>query len=338
MESLLEGISNADRMFYLQSRLDALPADLEALFNKLLEQMGPIYFQHACELFRLFRSHTSHSQSLPTLWELAYVDDNDTQSAIHADIVAAESGDQVEILEEMRRRLKSRCMGFLEVRYFDRFSFGELSDLDSRRMMKVSLLHRTARDYLYSKEIWSLIMDATKDASFNPDERWANGFLWCLKTAKVHYRDQECRQWFTWCLEYALRLEISDGKVRFTYLDEVGRAAKDRGFNIDHLGNFVFDMAREAPFPELAFGLGLRGYMRIKAKTTGKADVENLIARANRLTLPLDKVPDYFDGRQSLLEAIKKNDLPKFFQHEKKPAILKVFPNLRRELDIPDFV
>ena len=75
-------------------------------------------------------------------------------------------------------------------------------------------------------------------------------------------------------------------------------------------------MARNAPFPELAigFGFGLRGYMRVKAKTTGKTEVENLIARANKLRVPPDKVPDYIDGRQSLMEALKKNDLPKPFQ------------------------
>ena len=340
MESLLEGISNEDRMSDLQSRLDALPADLEALFNRLLEQMGPESFQHACELFRLVKTRSAPSGLfLPTLWELAHADDNNPQSAIRAEIVEAKSNERKEVLGEMRRRLKSHCVGFLDVPLFHQFFSAQVSDFLSCQDMKVAFLHRTAKDFLYSREIWSRIMDATKSTSFNPDERWANGFLWCLKKIEARDGDLECRSLFTWCIEYALRLEKSDGKVRFTYLEEVGRAVSHRDFFVDDQGGLVLRRGRGAHFLELAFGFGLQGYVWVKAKKTGIKEVENIIAPANRVTLMGMCLvePGIIVGRSVLEDAINENSLPKGFEDERKSAIWKIF-HRKQKSHIPQFV
>ncbi|KAH7386710.1 hypothetical protein DE146DRAFT_179430 [Phaeosphaeria sp. MPI-PUGE-AT-0046c] len=83
VQSLLEGLQNSDRLSDLHSRLDALPGDLEALFNNLLDRLSSDYFRQACEILRLlytFRSFLDGSG--PTLLAMYHADDSDTKSSL----------------------------------------------------------------------------------------------------------------------------------------------------------------------------------------------------------------------------------------------------------------
>ncbi|KAI9687017.1 MAG: hypothetical protein M1822_002427 [Bathelium mastoideum] len=57
-ESLLEGLTEGERLFELQERLDSLPTDLEDLFWKILRSLDPRQFQRACELFQIHHAAT----------------------------------------------------------------------------------------------------------------------------------------------------------------------------------------------------------------------------------------------------------------------------------------
>jgi hypothetical protein len=59
--------------------LDALPSDLEGLFDRLLHKSDKKYFRQACVLIRLIEE-----QRAPTLLELLYADADDNGSAISA--------------------------------------------------------------------------------------------------------------------------------------------------------------------------------------------------------------------------------------------------------------
>ncbi|RSL82872.1 hypothetical protein CEP51_004869, partial [Fusarium floridanum] len=60
-KSLLHGISSGDRVSDLQRRLDELPANLEKLFEKILDNIEPRYWEHAIQLFRIHGTHPSIS-------------------------------------------------------------------------------------------------------------------------------------------------------------------------------------------------------------------------------------------------------------------------------------
>lgn len=66
VQSLLDGLSNADRMSDLLTRLEALPPGVENLYRKLLEGLDAKYSTHACQLFRLLSANPSCS--LLELW------------------------------------------------------------------------------------------------------------------------------------------------------------------------------------------------------------------------------------------------------------------------------
>jgi len=78
VHSLLQGFSNGDEVSHLQTRLDALPSDLEDLFDNILNRIEPAYFKRAYKLFRLHRALRDFcraagyktSKSEPTLLDL----------------------------------------------------------------------------------------------------------------------------------------------------------------------------------------------------------------------------------------------------------------------------
>jgi hypothetical protein len=110
VQSLLDGLSNADRISDLVARLEALPPGLEQLFDNLLDNLAANYFKHACQLFRLIMM-----RSRPLLLELWFADNEDDASALREEILALSDDQVTDHLETMNRRLMSRCKGFLEV-------------------------------------------------------------------------------------------------------------------------------------------------------------------------------------------------------------------------------
>lgn len=82
VDSLLQGLDNADRVSDLQRRLDLISSDLEELFDKMLNSLEPFYFGHACQLIQIVRA----SQKPLTLLGLSFADEDDPLSAIQAKI------------------------------------------------------------------------------------------------------------------------------------------------------------------------------------------------------------------------------------------------------------
>ncbi|KAH8775071.1 hypothetical protein BGZ57DRAFT_927962 [Hyaloscypha finlandica] len=56
VRSLLDGLTNGDRLEDLQRRLDDIPDDLEGLFSNMLNSMEPRYYTTASELFQIFHA------------------------------------------------------------------------------------------------------------------------------------------------------------------------------------------------------------------------------------------------------------------------------------------
>ncbi|KAJ4367171.1 hypothetical protein N0V83_007701 [Neocucurbitaria cava] len=211
--SLLEGISNSDRMSDLQNQLDALPSDLEALFNKLLSRLQPRYFKQACETFRLIRAHHDifYGKS-PTLLALYFADDQDLKSSLQARRCPAEFSLMVHRAETMRRRLAARCRGFLEL---------EVEVEGYFQNPTVSYFHRTARDFVESTFYWPLVLETTGRDSFEPEKRWANACLWMKKEEHrdIHFDEMPIRD----ADVIAIYIERKSGLVQKTYLDELCR-------------------------------------------------------------------------------------------------------------------
>ncbi|KAF2803249.1 uncharacterized protein BDZ99DRAFT_576168 [Mytilinidion resinicola] len=266
--SLLEGLSNADRMSDLLARLEVLPPGLESLFDRLLSGLDPIYFKHACQLFRLVMA-----RDRPLLLELWFADNEDHDSAMEAEIKTLSPDEVMDRLETMNRRLISRCKCFLEVE-----SWHEDPSVGLSTHSYVRFIHRTAKDFLQSSDMWKTILNATGHDAFDPERHWANGFMGILKA--VNTTSDAKWENFIWCIEYALMLENKLQSSFVDYLDEVSRAGMKNCEDYrtsKYVKRVGFDTIRRPPalqsFLDFAVWFNLVGYVRVKAKTASRDEL-----------------------------------------------------------------
>jgi hypothetical protein len=209
--SLIGGMSNADRISELQYRLDQLPPDLEALYEKMITSIDLLYTEHAAQLFNL----VIESPEPPSLVLLSFADEEDISIA-QTRAVEPISEDEIALrAETMHRRLNSRCMGLLEAAGPDR---------------TVEFLHRTAKDYIQNDNA-RLKLQSALQPSFDPHIRLCASNLALLKVADIKdgERHQNRRKFWTsiqCCLYSAARIAPQTSVLLVTtMLDELDRVA-----------------------------------------------------------------------------------------------------------------
>ena len=187
--SFLEGLRNRDRVSELQSRLLALPSDLEDLYEHMLQRTDTFYggIQSKYILMRL-----ATKQPPPTL-VFSLADDDGLEASL--DISAVERmprGEALDRCEEMECRLQASCAGLLEVDYRDRTLLTEaerykrldIVDLfETAYGSTIQFIHRTARDYFERPDVWEKLRSTTKSTSFDPNLAMARG--WTLALIKL---------------------------------------------------------------------------------------------------------------------------------------------------------
>lgn len=171
VNSLLQGIQNSDKVSDLRRRLESFPRDLESLYDRLLNSLDPFYFRQACQLIRIARAFDECSLADISLIQFSFADEeNPAMAAIEAEIEPLPHAVWRAREEDMRRRLNSRCKGFLEADEYGR----------------VRWLHRTAKDFIDTPHIWTKITQATEE-TFDPNLCLASAFLYELKcTGREH--------------------------------------------------------------------------------------------------------------------------------------------------------
>lgn len=214
--SLLAGMAFGDRVSDLQRRLDLLPPDLEKLYDNILGSLDPFYMEHAAQLFEL----VEQSKDPPPLLLLSFADEEKVDFAIGLDTKPLARDEEVLRTETMRRRLNSRCKGFLEIG-------GLSSERDNTTEATTQYLHRTVREYVQSKETRATF-GAALNPAFDPHLRLCMGSLAHLKTLDDGYD-----LWFDgqfWCrvrrcLYHATRVRPENRKRVVAILDELDETA-----------------------------------------------------------------------------------------------------------------
>jgi hypothetical protein len=143
VQSLLEGITNADRMVDLQQRLHSLPTDLEDFFKRIVLTVDPFYRQRTAQFFQV----TINSQATLPLMLYWFMDQqNPVEYAIKLDIRPLSMQATNLRLKQIRKRLNACCKGLVEVQFYDTSDVTE-SSLSSSVLFnwKVDFLHRTAK-------------------------------------------------------------------------------------------------------------------------------------------------------------------------------------------------
>lgn len=114
VQSLLRGISDGDRVGDLMRRLKDLPADLEMLFQKILDSVDPAYKVNSSQLFQIHRTASDHAFDL-SLLHFSYADEDDR--LLWDDEDKPLSRDEYTYrVKSLIRRLDSRTKGLLEIK------------------------------------------------------------------------------------------------------------------------------------------------------------------------------------------------------------------------------
>jgi hypothetical protein len=163
--SIVNGMGHGDRVSDLQKRLDALPTELEELYDRILLSLEPFYLEHTAHLFKFVQ------QSIvpPSVQLLVFADDVDCwRTAIEREVQPI-SPEEADVLQEtMRRRINSRCKGFLEIDKGQKLPVAQKSpkpvteepvDWDP---YTVQYLHRTVKDYIESPRVQQKFQSAMK--------------------------------------------------------------------------------------------------------------------------------------------------------------------------------
>ncbi|KAH7138816.1 hypothetical protein B0J11DRAFT_25033 [Dendryphion nanum] len=279
-EFLLRSVTEADDISSLQDHLNTLPSDLDALIAHIFFSLDQTDLDQAARLFRLVDTH-----GYPSLLNLSFAFDSTAQATLAADIRPLRTTEITKRVESLSSLLKNQCKSFLTIFEASPSATADTvtdpDDLVSR--LRVNYSHRCIRDFLHSPAPSDQIHNATTRSSFNSNESWANASLWALKTLEPHQRSRDettLPLWndLAWCIEYALRLEASDKKVRVTYLDEVGRAAiAERRERIRNNETDLPEGVVAETFLDLAVWLNLVGYVSIKAKTAERKEIKHAI-------------------------------------------------------------
>lgn len=145
--SLLAGLGHGDRIEDLEKRLAALPPELEELYGLMLDQIDGFYQEHASQYFQLMASCIEQ----PSLLLFSFADESSfTDYALHLQPDDLSERGISNRLDDMRRRLKSRCKGLLEVNHSEEEPDSFESYVSNHT---VQYLHKTVMEYVRSPKV-----------------------------------------------------------------------------------------------------------------------------------------------------------------------------------------
>jgi hypothetical protein len=142
--SLLAGIEAGDRVEDLQETLDQLPEEIELLYERILESVDSRYREHTAKILQLMSAFKTPPSPL-LFW---YADEvNFMDRAIQENALNVSPKEALDRVEDIRRRLNSRCKGLLEIHR----STTSSSDPSSPRFGgHVDYLHKTVYEFVSS--------------------------------------------------------------------------------------------------------------------------------------------------------------------------------------------
>lgn len=171
--SLIVGMRDGDRLSDLQRRLEELPAELEDLFSHMVNNLKPEYLAHAATIFELMRSELRP----PSILVLSFADEESHEGDLKRLVEPLKEEEAAILHDSLRRRLKSRTMGLLEVS-----KRTELMESSTSTVWygSVQYLHRTVKDYLNKESVY-MQFQKVLDPQFDVHLKMCIGQLSALK-------------------------------------------------------------------------------------------------------------------------------------------------------------
>ncbi|KAE8453239.1 hypothetical protein EG329_011306 [Mollisiaceae sp. DMI_Dod_QoI] len=177
VRSLLEGLTNADRIVDLKKRLRLLPTDLNEYFDRILFTVDGFYQEQMSQMFQVT---LAARETLPVMcyW---FIDQDDQQLVEKLEVQPARIQQITSRLRQMKKRLNACSKGLLEVNFLDASHDDSLSS-SVLFNWKVDFLHRTVRDFLTTTEMQEKLHKWAQ-ADFDADVAICRALLGQIKTA-----------------------------------------------------------------------------------------------------------------------------------------------------------
>ena len=206
VRSLTDGMTNHDDLSDLQKRLRLLPTDLERLYCHMLSRIDPpFYLEQASKIFQLVRI-ARESETLSkleeqlrpkplTVLQLSLAYEESIQDCTKWDGLTIEPLQLVRRSQSMADRLKTRCVGLLELgEPVKEPAMEDFSSWASFPMKSVTYMHRTVRDFLEREEIWRMILGQTSTMDFSAGSRLLSSSIVWAKLQTETQRPEWPRQ------------------------------------------------------------------------------------------------------------------------------------------------
>lgn len=165
VDSIIVGTRDGDRLSDVQERLYELPSELEDLFARMIAGLKPKYLRHAARIFELIRSQSDP----PSVPQLSFADEESHKSALNRSVKPLDNGEAAVMYDSLRRRLKSRTMGLLEISRPTEATQDMDPGISSAFVWRSSVqyIHRTVRDYLNQEPVYAQFKKVL-DPAFDP--------------------------------------------------------------------------------------------------------------------------------------------------------------------------
>lgn len=223
VQSLKDGLTNADTISKLRQRLKALPSDLSEYFDHILNAVEPVYWEDTSKVFQMA---LSAQYPLPP-GVLSILDTEEENYYLKVNATSMPLQHYENSVRVIEKRLNARCKGLLEIRDTPKHLYG--SDGYQDRYL-VNFLHRTVRDFLRNEDVLTRLKSRLS-APFNVDISLCQGYLLHIKQFIIMEDPVICRHLsfikaFEDLTYFAHRHEKISGTSLFDMLDEAFHAAE----------------------------------------------------------------------------------------------------------------
>jgi hypothetical protein len=244
VRDLLKGLTYHDKIPALQRQIEALPSELQDLYNTTVGQIEPSYLQEGSRILQMMSlSRTlAHEAAVSRLLcrteslcavGLSFVMEEENLLPEGQSIKFLTLKDISERVFEVDCRLKVCCSGLLEVSGLGQgyLKHDQTQDSVVRQYYentKIRYLHRTVKDFVESPEMQDRLRRYTEGTRFD-------AYTSLLTSSVLRVRNymfpqtMEAADWLTnivdWCMMLAREHEIKAGRCEVELLDELDRVA-----------------------------------------------------------------------------------------------------------------
>ncbi|KAI0153080.1 hypothetical protein GGR57DRAFT_155231 [Xylariaceae sp. FL1272] len=194
-DSLVYGLTNAETIIDLRQRVESTPSDLQDLYETMLLRVEPRYKPETARLLSLMyenRRGPNAEFTLLDLWFAVHADDDMVQQT---PIKPIEDEEIEERVEDLETRLKSRCLGLIEVApsmltqeiltTHKQSPSSLIYDLSTDNRKAIArFLHRSVYEFLERKEIWEKYIKAHFTHDFEPHLSLFRSAILVIKTCR----------------------------------------------------------------------------------------------------------------------------------------------------------